>query len=258
MNFNKLKKFAAAAAAAFLSVTIMIGASVSAAESKDVWKDAKAMADASYSSKYIKWVEKYSQKKTSKTISYSKSKTKDFFDKYNAVREENKPLSYSLVDEDIIMSVAYSDSDFKSVSFGEDMTFAVYVNAKELNVLDIDAKEKASVSVNNEFFQEFRETAVDKSMMLDIIGFGSDYNKNGKYIKFKSDDKVYYYEKFKNDIFNSDIGFLFNEKGKLLALGTDSGAFCVSISYNIDDSDFKIPDGYKTVDYDDLDSDFFN
>lgn len=258
MNFNKLKKFAAAAAAALLSVTIMIGVSVSAAENKDVWKDAKAMAGASYSSKYIKWVKKYSEKKTSKTISYSKSKTKEFFDKYNTAREENKPLSYSLVDEDIIMSIAYSDSDFKSVSFGEDMTFAVYANTKELSVLDIESKEKASVPVNKEFFQEFQETAIDKAMMLDIIGFGRDYNKNGKYFKFKSNDKIYYYEKFENDIYNSDIGFLFNENGKLLALGTGSGAFCVSISYNIDDSDFKIPDGYKTVDYDDLDSDFFN
>lgn len=258
MNFNKLKKFAAAAAAALLSVTIMIGASVSAAESKDVWKDAKAMAGASYNSEYIKLVKKYSKKNTSKTISYSKSRTKKFFDKYNAAREEDKLLSCSITDKDIIMSVTYGSDALKVVSFGEDMTFAIYADTEEMNALDIESKQKATVPIDEEFFQEFKEITLDKVMLLDTFGFGGDYNKNGKYFKIKSNDKIYYFEIFESDEYNSDIGFLFNEKGKLLALGTGTGAFCVNVSYSVDDSDLKVPSGYKTVDYDDLDSDFFN
>ena len=59
MNFNKLKRFAAAVTAAVLSVSMLMGTSVSAAEKSSVFSGAEALSSTKYNPQYAKLIGKY-------------------------------------------------------------------------------------------------------------------------------------------------------------------------------------------------------
>ncbi|MCM1024697.1 MAG: hypothetical protein NC395_11675 [Prevotella sp.] len=260
MNLRKLRKTAVSILAAAVSAALIMSVSVSAAEKTDVWKETKTMAGATYSSKYTKLIKKYYEKDSDKTVSFGKSRTKKFFDKYNAAREEDKPLSYSVTGSDVIMSMTYDSEHMKVVSFMEDLTFGLYIDTEKLSLIDPETKTKCSIEIEKDDFSELAASASDSLVFLDGVrdelGFDDDYSENGKYFKLKSNDKIYFYEEFSGGGYN--FGFLFSEKGKLLAMGDDSAAFCVNVSYSVDSDDFKIPAGYKDVGILDFDSDLFN
>ena len=74
--------------------------------------------------------------------------------------------------------------------------------------------------------------------------------KKGKIFRFKSKEKLYYYEEFNGS------GFIFNENGTPLAAYLDGEAYCISFKTTVDDSEFNIPNNYKTVSFDDFDYNF--
>lgn len=75
---RKLKKALPAIVSAVLCVTMVLGITASAAS---VWSETKALTNAKYNSNYIKWVEKYSEKESKNTVTFSKSRTKKYLDK---------------------------------------------------------------------------------------------------------------------------------------------------------------------------------
>lgn len=63
--------------------------------------------------------------------------------------------------------------------------------------------------------------------------------------------------KYTNEEFQKEegrsFGFLFDSKGSPLAFINDGSPCCFIVSYNVDDSEFDIPSGYKKVKVNDLD-----
>ena len=100
--------------------------------------------------------------------------------------------------------------------------------------------------ISSEYIEE-RTAAV-----ADIFDFDIAENAKGKIFKFKSDDKIYYYEEFDTDSYYGNVGFVFTEKGTPIAMVFNNTAFCMSFKTTVDDSEFDIPKGYKTVDIDDF------
>lgn len=256
---RKLKKAVPAVISAILCVTMILGVTASAADKNtDLWKDAKSLTSLKYNSQYIKWAEKYSEKDTKNTVSYGKSRTKKFLDKLNKnVNAENPTYSFGLIEKKGLISYVFKDGSLKVVSMVDGQVTTLYVHDYYVTVLSVKNKTKVSAggkSIKDEFDKlAAKHTKKRTEEVAEVFDFDIAENEKGKLFKFKSDDKSYYYEEFETDDFRFDrIGFVFTEKGTPVAMFINNTAFCISFKTTVDDSEFDIPKGYKTVDIDDF------
>lgn len=256
MNFNKLKKAAAAVTAAILSVSMLMGISVSAAEKSSTFSDMEMLSSTKYNPQYARLISKYMEKDTQKTIAYGKSKTKKFLDKYiTADANDVSQYKFEITSENQLLSAVYCDSKIKMVMFdsSDNTEYAFYVDTKKVTVLNIEAKEKSSLPIKKSDFDElFDIVKYFPELLNDFDGLAGSSEKIKTY-KFKSGKNVYYYEEIGE---YNPTSFLFNEDGELLAIGDRSQCYCISVSFSVDDSDFVIPKEYKKVYPEDFDFDF--
>lgn len=247
---RKLKRAVPAVISAVLCAAMLLGATVSAEKinkvGADVWKDAKAIANVKYYSKYIKLAANYSGKDSKNTVTYGKSRMKKFNDKLVKAAGAKKPeFSVSITDKSSVIYFAVKDSSCKAViyMYGED-GIAYYTDGKKATYLSLSDKTKTTTS-------EKELTSEDISELFeDGFRFGISEDEKGRLFKIKSDGKTYYYEEFGSGRYV--VGMLFSEKGSPLATVEDDEVYCISFKTKVDDSEFNIPKGYKTVDYKDF------
>lgn len=245
---KKIKKLFPAVVSAVLCVTMLLGVTVSAekknAVDASVWKETKAITNAKYYSKYIKLASKYSEKDGKNTVTYDKSRMKKFADRFfDAVYADDPQFSFSLTDKESIVYFAVKGEKYKSVIYYE-LGVASYSDGKKTTYLSVDDKIKATDSESTDSKETASVLAADLNYIVDISE-----NAKGKVFKIKSDEKIYYYEEFEAE--NYIVGMLFSENDSPLAFVMDDEVYCISFSTKVDDSEFDIPKGYKTIDYDD-------
>lgn len=244
-----LKRIFPAIVSALLCVTMLLGVTASAERvstvDSNIWKDSKALTNAKYYSKYIKLAAKYSEKDTENTVTYDKSRMKKFTDRFvKAASADDPQFSFSLIDKNAIIYFAVKGDDCKAViCFDDLMGIALYTDGKKSTFLSVGDKIKATEDEGS----DGKEAA---SLLAEDFDFGVSENAKGKIFKIKSEEKIYYYEEFEGDYYN--VGMLFSEKGNPLAIVTGGEVYCISFKTSVDDSEFDIPKGYKTVDYDDF------
>lgn len=254
---KKLKKAIPAVISALLCMTIALGVTASAANT-DIWKDTKALTSMKYNSKYIKWAEKYSEKETKNTVAYSKSRTKKFLDRLQKeANAENPEYIFGLIDSDSMLCYVFAENSLKGVSLVDGECSALYLSNNKMTVISIENKTKAYLKVNDDETEEFNKIVSEYSAeysedIADTLDFDIAENAKGKIFKFRSDEKVYYYEEFDTDSRYGNIGMVFTEKGTPIVLYMNDVAFCVTFKTKVDDSEFDIPKGYKTIDFDDF------
>ncbi|MCM1328169.1 MAG: hypothetical protein NC253_01895 [Ruminococcus sp.] len=257
---RKLRKIFPAVISAVLCVTMALGIAVSAdvfddkaAADKKIWSETKAIANAKYYPTYIKWAEKYSAKETKNTVSYSKSRTKKFFDKVNnALKADEPQFSLAIIDKESVSCVACKGDKAKNAGCNYGVAMAIYADGNDLTVLSINKKLKTADRYEGDTDYGI-ETYADIAAFYAAwdIKLNVYFEEEGKIFKFKSGDKIYFYEEFKSGNL-AKVGFLFNEKGTPLAMTVDGSASCVSFKTKVDDSEFDIPKGYKTVNTDEF------
>ncbi len=251
---RKFKKILPTVVSVILCVTMMFGITASAAEKNSVWSSAKALTSAKYNSNYIKWAEKYSKKDTKNTVTYSKSRTKKVLDRITKEMSADDPeYSLYMISSDRVMAAAAKDWNFKLVVSDENGTGdAAYINGRTVTMLNIAEKTMSSVTATKKQAEEIPELIKQSSEPVrECFDFGFEDSDKGKIFKFKSGEKIYYYEEFDSEELD-EVGFLFSEKGTLLAMINRGDAFCISFKTTVKDSEFDLPEGYKTVDYGDF------
>lgn len=256
---RKLKKAVPAVISAILCVTMVLGVTASAAaKNSDLWKEAKSLTNLKYNSQYIKWAEKYSDKETKNKVAYSKSYTKKFLDKLSKTANKKNPTySFGLIEKSGLVSYVFKDGSLKIISLVDGEVTNIYVNDSTITFLSVKNKTKVSIGGKG-FKKEYDELSAEYTEertkeVAEIFDFDIAENAKGKIFKFKSDDKIYYYEEFEADgSYFEKVGFLFTEKGTPIAIFMNNTAFCISFKTTVDDSEFDIPKGYKTVDFDDF------
>ncbi|MDE7289744.1 MAG: hypothetical protein K2N71_09650 [Oscillospiraceae bacterium] len=255
MNFKKIKRTFSAGIAAVMCAVISLSVPAAAKNTDAVWKDTKALTGASYSSTYIKLVEKYSEKDTTKTVTYSKSMTKKLLDKLEKAYGKDEPqFTIKLINNEEIASAAVKGDKFKATGYIDGEGMAYLGNSKNFTFLDPNDKEKCSMKINKAseskiWFPNAGEVAESGA---ELFNFDISENAKGKLFKFKNGEKIYCYEEFKDSNYGS-VGFLFSEGGNILAMTNQGDSFCVSVSFKVNDSEFNIPKDYKDVDYTDID-----
>lgn len=255
---GKLKRALPAIVSAVLCVTMALGITVSAAS---VWSDAKALTSAKYNSNYIKWVEKYSEKKAKNTVTFGKSRTKKFLDKQIKVMKTGDPqVCVNIINKDGIVSIAYKGSNIKLVFAEGDMGFGMYMTPKKMTMLSVGNKQKVTMPVTKDMgYDDLIDEMLNSFMNFDSDNYydelGIAENAKGKLFKFTSGEKTYYYEEFKSSEYDK-FGFLFTEKGTPIAIIGDDLIACINISYKVKDSEFTVPKGYKETDITEFDLDF--
>ncbi|MDE6595765.1 MAG: hypothetical protein K2K44_07135 [Oscillospiraceae bacterium] len=246
---SKLKKAIPAIISALLCVTMLLGITASAEKKssidRNIWNDTKALTNAKYNSKYIKLAAKYSEKDSKNTVTYDKSRMKKFTDKFTkAANAKNPELSLSLIDKESIIYMAVKDNNGKVVICMYGMGLAFYSDGKKMSYLSVEDK------IMTDDIEDDSTGADIAASIADEFDFGISENAKGKIFKFKSEEKIYYYEEFENDYYV--VGMLFNENGSPLAIVADDEVYCISFKTSVDDSEFKIPKGYKDIDIDDF------
>lgn len=239
--FGKLKRIAAVIAAAAICLTVA-AAPVSAAETQSVWSEAKALTSAKYRSQYIKWAEKYSEKESSNTITYGKSKTKKFMEKMKKnITDEDSEYAFNMINANTLLSAVRKGDNIKLIIYDKKLPLnvGVYADSKYEATVFIEDKLKITDETTDTFTPEYCYLAI-----IDALNLNADDSTEGKRIKFKSDDKIYFYEEFESDKFG-DMGYLFTENGTPIAMVTGGVAYCIRMSYSVDDSEFDIPAAYK-------------
>ncbi len=245
------KRIAATAAAAAICATMVSGMAVTAEEytysesssviselyaQDPIYTEIKSISGAKYSSAYIKLAEKYRDKEAKNTITYSKSRTKKFWDKYTKAISSDKPeFNLYLINKDMVMGMAAKDDKIKVAMYAEDTGLAMYVDSSSVTMLDPSTK--MSVSAPNDGSITIA-SALESAEILDAPFKDTD---KGKIFKFKYKDNSYVYEEF------DGIGILFTSKGTAVALTDETGTFCCRFSYSVKDSVFDIPDGYTDM-----------
>lgn len=252
---RKLKKAFPAIVSALLCVTMALGITASAAS---VWSETKALTTAKYNSNYIKWVEKYSEKETKNTVSFGKSRTKKFLDKQiKAVKSDDPQFSVDVITKDVIVSVAYKGKKIKMVVYEDNTGVGMYINSKNMTMVSVGDKAKVTIPVTEDMdYDDIMDEMLGEFMNFDSDDYyaelGIAENAKGKLFKFKSGDKIYYYEEFESNEYDK-YGYLFDEKGNPLAMIGDELIACFRMSYNLKDSYFVVPKDYKEIDADDFD-----
>lgn len=234
---RKLKKAVPAVISAVLCAAMLLDATAFAANS-NIWKDTKTFTSLKYNSNYIKWVEKYSKKETKNTVSYGKSRTKKFLDKVEkAFESDDLQISLGFINKDVIYSYSLKGDSCKTVVHEQD-GFAVVIYDKNDRGYMFSIKNKLCAVFGT-------DSEINAKWILEIASEFLDFNINesdkGKIFKFKSKEKLYYYEEFNGS------GFVFNENGTPLAAYLGGEAYCISFKTSVKDSEFDIPKGYKTV-----------
>lgn len=251
MNFTKIKRVLSAGVAAVMCVTMALSVPVSAKTDNTMYNNAKALTSAKYNSNYVKMVEKYSAKSTKNTVTFSKSRTKKFYENFAKKKNAKNPqFVENIISKDIIISSAMKGNNVKMVVYvrveGMEMGLATYVDGKNATTLAPATKKKYVEPFTSDASVEdaIKQFDVD-AFMSDNVGIAD--NAKGKYFKFTSSEKTYYYEEFETD--NGTRGYLFNSNGNLLAIKSGNDEIgdlilCYSISYKVDNSEFTIPKGY--------------
>lgn len=256
MNYAKIKRAISTVIAAALCFAVSLSVPAAAKNDDDVWRETKAMAGVKYNSAYIKWLGKYSEKETKSTVAYSKSRAKKFVNKVvKAANADDPQFVLDIAGGDYIVSGAVKGDKFRAVGFIDGEGMAYYCSPENMTFFDINAKEKCAVSADeayeNDFWitdpNDFAETVLTEN----IFSFYIPDDEKGKLFKIKSGEKTYYCEIFGNE--RNRVGFLFSEKGNILAVANEFGSFCVSFSKNADDSLFDVPEkDFKNVKYEDI------
>lgn len=255
---RRLKKIFPAVISAVLCAAMALGVTASAADkTTDLWKEAKALTSLKYNSNYIKWGDKYSEKETKNTVAYSKSRTKKFLDKLiKTANTENPTYSFGLIEETGLISYVFKDGSLKIISLVDGEVNTLYLTGDSITLLSVKNKTKVGLKGKNykkEIDKLSAEYTVERTAeVADIFDFDIAENAKGKIFKFKNDDKIYYYEEFDMDSYYGNVGFIFTEKGTPIVMVLNNTSFCVSFKTTVDDSEFDIPKGYKTVDIDDF------
>lgn len=255
MNLNKIKRTFSAGIAALMCFAVTLSVPAAAKTTDAVWKDTKSLAGASYNSTYIKWVEKYSEKDTTKTVKYSKSMTKKLLDKLEKASEKDEPqFIIRLINNEEIASAAVKGDKFKATGYIDGAGMAYLGDSKNITLLDPNDKEKCSLKTSkaSEYKIWIPSAGEVAQSGTELFNFDISENATGKLFKFKSGEKIYYYEEFKDSSYGS-VGFLFSESGNILAMTNQGDSFCVSVSFKVNDSEFNIPKDYKDVNYTDID-----
>ncbi|MCM1024698.1 MAG: hypothetical protein NC395_11680 [Prevotella sp.] len=254
MMSRKFKKALFSIVSAVLCVTMVLGVSASAAE-KSVWSETKALTSAKYNSKYINWLEKYSEKESKNTVSFGKSRTKKFYEKQLVELDDKNPqFVVNIIDKETIVSVAYKNKKIKTVAYEDGTGIAIYIDPDNMTMLSVADKQKITMPMTEDIgyedmLNEMTEAFVsfdNESYMSDDLGV-TDKTK-GKLFKIKSGEKIYYYEEFKG----SEAGkfaFLFDANGNPLAMTSDGMSVCFNVSFSVKDSEFSIPKGYTEMEY---------
>lgn len=244
---RKIKKAIPAVVSAILCIAIAMGMTVSAQPADSKWNECKKLINSSFDQQYIDLAIKYKAKESKNTVVFSKSRTKKFFDRYNKAVAAKKPeFSMEMSDKNSFEYIACKGAKSKYV-FYEEKSWdwdceVVFSDGKTETALSLENKTKTTFKAEGSFFDL-------KLAESDII----DANQKGKFFKFKSGGKVYYYEEFIiNSAFDEAYGLLFNENGEPLAAILDNNVYCVCFKTKVDDSEFNIPKGYKTVSLDDF------
>ena len=245
---KKFKKFFPAIISAVLCVTMVLGMTASAQLLDDPWSDCKKLINSNFDQQYIDLAIKYSQKESNNTVVFSKSRTKKFFDKYNkAIMSDKLEISLEMSDKNSFEFIARKGAKSKYVCYEE------YYSGWDYEVMFSDGKTVTFFSLEN----KTKTTTKDDGSFFDLETVSSDIvdpDQKGKLFKFKSGGKIYYYEEFPINSYLEEVyGLLFNESGEPLAAIVNDEVYCVSFKTTVDDSEFEIPKGYKTVDYDDFD-----
>lgn len=244
---RKLKKAVPAIVSAILCVAMMLSITVSAQLANSQWNECKKLINSSFDQQYIDLAIKYKAKESKNTVVFSKSRTKKFFDRYNKAIAAKKPeFSMEMCDKNSFEYIACKGAKAKYVFYAEDGYAydceVAFSDGKTQTALSLENKTKATVKDDGSLFDM-------ESADPDII----DADQKGKLFKFKSGGKVYYYEEFIiNSALDEAYGLLFNEDGDPLAAVLDNSVYCVRFKTKVDDSEFNIPKGYKTVDPDDF------
>lgn len=246
----KLRKTLLSAVSAVLCMAMFLGISAFAAEKRNLWKETKALTSAKYYSDYIKLVQKYSAKEAKNTVSFGKSLTKKFYEsQLDEMDSENPTFLLNLISKDEIASVALKDGKMKVVMYTDGQGIGMYLTKKQMVMLSVNEKQKVTVPVSGDDYDATLDSMSDSIANFDNDEYmeedlGVTDKTKGKYFKFKSGDKIYYYEEFEGDV-QGTFGFLFNSKGKPIAEYAQGEAYCLNYSSKVDDSEFKIPSGYK-------------
>lgn len=249
---KKLKKAVSAIISAVLCVAMAMGMTVSAQSIESCWSESAKLANSSFDQNYIDLAIKYHNKEAKNTIAFGKSKTKKFIKNFNSkIISKKNEFSLEMSDKNIIILFAQKGSKLKIVECEEGYNcygMAFFTDGKSSTVLSLENKTKAKVPDDIDPPYTISDLTTDE---LDM----PDDNITGKYFKFKSGGKIYYYEEFtiKDSFYEDTIGILFDENGNTLAMLMDDEVYCVFFKSKVDDSEFEIPKGYKTVDYDDFD-----
>lgn len=255
---RRLKKIFPAVVSAVLCAAMALGVTAYAADkTTELWKEAKALTSLKYNSNYINWGEKYSEKETKNTVAYSKSRTKKFLDKLiKTANTENPTYSFGLIEKTGFVNYVFKDGSLKIISLVDGEVNTMYATENAITLLSV--KNKTKVGVSGKSYKEEIDklsseyTEERTAEVADIFDFDIAENAKGKIFKFKSDDKIYYYEEFDMDKYYGNVGFVFTEKGTPVTMVLNNTAFCISFKTTVDDSEFDIPKGYKTVDIDDF------
>ncbi len=240
-----------------------LSVSASAAEStavnsekseKALWKESKELAGAYYNSKYIKWVKKYSAKEQKNTVTFGKSKFKKEFGKFlDEIKKEDPQAKINVVNDSIVISYAVKDGKIKCVTYEDGEAYAVYTDTEESTLISLGDKSKLTLPAEGADFtgsnvrflnDDLKEQNVNESLFIEDSDIG-------KVFKFKSGGKIYTYEEFESE-WGDKIGALFNSDGRVIAVLDGEEIACWRFYYNIKDSEFDIPAGYKEVENDEL------
>lgn len=262
MNFSKLKKVLSAGIAAVMCAVIALSVPAAAKKDDTVWENAKALTSLRYSETYIKWAEKYSEKESNNTITFGKSRTKKLFEKMAAVIDSDKPsFSVNIVKDDMMSCVAISGKKVKCVMYdkGDVNAFAIYANSKEISMLSVKNKLKATMPTSEYAgYDKMIDSALEKFSAVAYILDDTDITDKtkGKLFKIKSGDKTYYYEEFIVD--GSKFGMLFDSNDAPLAITSGkSKTYGFNFTDSVKASEFTVPKEYKEITEDDMD-DFFD
>lgn len=262
MVSGRIKRIISVSIAAIICAVTALSVPAAANSADTVWRDAKALAGASYNSKYIKLAEKYGEKKASKTVTYSKSRTKKFLDRFEKNTGSNKPqFALNIMNKETIISLTIKDEQYKALVYDNPDGMAYCGDLKNITFFDINNKKKCSLTTDEALkntglllpdgFDIPTALAEEASRMFYEIDI--DDGEKGKYFKFTSDEKTYYYEEFEYGRYGKSAGFLFNKSGNVIAANIDGDTVCMNVSYKVSNSAFDIPKGYKSTGLEDID-----
>ncbi|MGN1415637.1 MAG: hypothetical protein ACI4XF_02260 [Oscillospiraceae bacterium] len=266
MNFKK-KMSVALAAAVCCSMISTFGIAASAEEytysegdcivselyaADPAYTEAVKLAGVKYNSGLAKKVKSYEGKTSKSTVTFSKSRTKKYFDKlYKSVDKmaedpSKASISISMVSSDSVISIAMKGDKAKYIVYMEEedisMGLGIYQDSKNITLLDLSSKEKMTTPVTSD------DESVD---MVSTAGSVADLNikdsTKGKLFKFKYNDKGYYYEVFTNED-GQTIGCVFDTKLNPVMMMDDTGYYTVKITTSVKSSSVTVPSGYEEID----------